>query len=165
MELQTQCFSFTNFPIFNKNLLFRIRLVAGSFLLKLKTMSMCLELKTFIKGLNSNVYGQRQIDSQKYCRLQPEQTLLQRQPQLQKFKETVTGGVTIQLKYWTIVYTDYIVRSLHYSSQKSATHHNRGFCKGIFKLLCRKLLTYPEKSIYQFLFHKIAPLVHSLILH
>ena len=63
MELQTQCFLLQISRFFNKNLLFRVRLVAGSFLLKLKTMSMCLELKTFIKDLNSNVYGQRQVDS------------------------------------------------------------------------------------------------------
>ena len=63
MELQAQCFCFTISRFFNKNLLFRVCLVAGSFLLKLKTMSMCLELKTFIKGLNNNVCGQELVDS------------------------------------------------------------------------------------------------------
>ena len=80
-------------------------IVVGSFLLKLKTISMDFEIKIFCNILKENVH--REVNSQKYQKLLPEQEsiadvsfgiFLWRQSYLQKLQETVSGQFTSSLK-------------------------------------------------------------------
>ena len=60
-----------NFRILSKkSLVFRARLVIGSFFLKLKTLTMCFKLNIFYNGMKDNVY--REVYSYKYGMLLPE---------------------------------------------------------------------------------------------